>query len=131
MQFDWLRDRSGIFSRDIVRFCRSLPHDDLTRQLARQLQAAGTSVAANYHACCRARSRAEFIAKIGIVVEEADEAVFWLSTMKESHIASGADVDVLLQEARELRAIFARSRSTAVHNAARARKASHANRGHE
>ena len=70
-------------------------------------------MAANYRAVCRARSKAEFIASMGIVVEEADEAILWLELMTESGIVSPAKTDALLQEAKELTAIFAASQRTA------------------
>ncbi len=124
MRFEWLRDRSRVFGRDIVRFCRNLPRDESTRRLAGQLQNAGTSVAANYHAACRARSHAEFIAKIGTVVEETDEATLWLRTMKDAEVTRGAELERLLLEAHELRAIFARSQSTAIRNDPRRKKRS-------
>jgi hypothetical protein len=72
-----LKDRSKRFALDIIRPFRSLPRAEDVRIIGRQLLRAGTSVAADYRAVCRARSRAEFIAKMGTVVEEADETVFW------------------------------------------------------
>jgi len=113
MEFEHLRRRSRQFAVDVVKFCRKLPRDPYTVRLGCQLHDAGTAVAANYHASCRARSRAEFIAKIGVVVEEADESVMWLTVMKEAEITSGPQLEALLQEATELRAIFARSSGTA------------------
>jgi four helix bundle protein len=85
-----LRDRVDRFAVDIVVFCRQLPNDNLARRLAGQLQDAGTSVAANYRAACRARSRAEFVAKLSIAVEEADESVELPSILSASRkTASG------------------------------------------
>ena len=74
---------------------------------------AGTSVAANYRAACRARSRAEFIAKIGTVIEESDETVFWLELLREGGIVTKDHTESLLAEANELLAIFAASSKTA------------------
>ena len=71
------------------------------------------SMAANYRAVCRARSKAEFVAKIGVVVEEADETVFWLEVITESRLVDGARVAPLLKEGNELLAIFAASQRTA------------------
>jgi len=79
----------------------------------RQLARSGTSISANYRAAGRARSRAEFTAKIGVVAEEADEAEHWLEILRESRLASGAELDSLWQESRELRAIFVASTATA------------------
>jgi four helix bundle protein len=73
----------------------------------------GTSVAANYRAVCRSRSKAEFIARLGIVVEEIDETVLWLELFIESGIISGALLKDLLVEANELLAIFVTSQMTA------------------
>ena len=87
--------------------------DPLARRIAAQLQDAGTSVAANYHAACRARSRAEFVAKLSIVVEEADESVLWLSTVQKTGLANGDDLAALQQEASELLSIFSASRKIA------------------
>jgi len=80
--------------------------------LGKQLLRCGTSVAANYRAACRARTKAEFIAKIGVVVEEADEAVLWLELLRESGILQH-DQTESLKEAKELTAIFTASRRTA------------------
>jgi four helix bundle protein len=108
-----LRDRTDRFAVNIVVFCRSLPNDNLARRLAGQLQDAGTSVAANYRAACRARSRAEFVAKLSIAVEEADESVLWLNTLQKSRVASGETLIALQQEAAELLSILSASRKTA------------------
>ena len=75
---DELRLRTKQFAIRIVRLFQSLPTTDEARTLGKQLLRSGTSVAANYRAVCRARSKAEFLAKLGIVVEEIDETVFWL-----------------------------------------------------
>lgn len=77
-----------------------------------QLLRCGTSVGANYRTVCRARSRAEFAAKLGIVVEEADEAVFWLELLVDTGIFSRRQLQGLLAEANELVAIFVASRQT-------------------
>jgi four helix bundle protein len=108
-----LRDRADQFAVDIVTFCRRLPNDPLSKRLAGQLQDSGTSVAANYRAACRARSRAEFVAKLSIAVEEADESVLWLNTLQKSGLASGEELVALQQEAAELLSILSASRKTA------------------
>lgn len=77
-----------------------------------QLLCCGTSVGANYRAVCRARSRAEFAAKLGVVVEEADEAVFWLELLIDTGMFSRQQLQELLAEANELVAIFVSSRQT-------------------
>jgi four helix bundle protein len=81
--------------------------------VGKQLFRCGTSVGANYRAACNARSKAEFIAKIGIVVEEADESVFWLELIGDTEIVRATRVQSLLEEARELTAIMAASQRTA------------------
>jgi four helix bundle protein len=75
-----LRDRTKKFAVRIVKTYRSLPNTADSQVIGKQLLRCGTSVAANYRAACRSRSRAEWIAKIGLVVEEADETVFWLES---------------------------------------------------
>lgn len=77
-----------------------------------QLLRCGTSVGANYRAVCRARSRAEFASKLGIVIEEADEAVFWLELLSDTGIFSKEQLHELVAEANELVAIFVASRQT-------------------
>lgn len=105
--------RTKKFAIRIVRFFRSLTKTEEGRILGRQLLRSGTSVAANYRAACRARSRAEFIAKMGTVVEEADESVFWLELLSESGVTPASATAELLAEANELLAIFAASHQTA------------------
>jgi len=99
-QPEQLRDRTKAFALRVIRLCRSLPYKTDTQVLGKQLLRCGTSVAANYRAVCRARSKAEFIAKMGVVVvEEADEAILWLELMTESGIVSAAKTEALLKEA--------------------------------
>ena len=108
-----LRARTKRFAYRIVKLFRALPKTDEARIIGRQLLRAGTSVAANYRAVGRARSRAEFAAKIGVVVEEADETVFWLEFLADLEIISQGRIAGLLAEANELLAIFAASHRTA------------------
>lgn len=110
---DELKQRTKIFALRVINLCRSVQSGDVARTLARQLLRPGTSVGANYRAVCRARSKAEFIAKIGVVVEEADETVFWLELMAESNLVKPSRLQALQQEANELLAIFAASQHTA------------------
>jgi four helix bundle protein len=116
-QPEQLRDRTKAFALRVIRLYRSLPYMTDTQVLGKQLLRCGTSVAANYRAVCRARSKAEFVAKMGVVVEEADEAILWLELMTESGIVSSAKTELLLKEANELTAIFAASQRTARHSA--------------
>jgi len=96
-----------------MRLYRALPRDEGARVVGRQLLRSGTSVGANYRAACRARSKAEFVAKLSIVLEEADETVFWLELLQESEVVSVEKLAPLVQEARELTAIFVTSICTA------------------
>ncbi len=108
-----LKDRTKRFAVDIVTLCRELPTTVDGRRLGQQLLDSGTSVAANYRASCRARSRAEFISKLGVVLEEADESLFWLELMVDARLVSAARAEKLLKEADELTAIFVASLNTA------------------
>ncbi len=108
-----LRDRTKQFAIRIVKLYRSLPRSADAYVMGKQLLRSGTAVAANYRAACRARSKAEFIAKIGIVVEEADETVFWLELLVETGVIMRARMESLLAEANELVRIFSASQQTA------------------
>jgi len=108
-----LRVRTKQFALRILRLYRALPTKDEARILGKQLLRSGTSVGANYRAACRARSRAEFIAKLGIVLEEADETLFWLESLLEAGIVSHERLDTLVKEAQELTSIFVTSLCTA------------------
>lgn len=108
-----LKDRTKRFAIRIVRLFRTLPRTEEARVLGRQVLRSGTSLAANYRAVCRSRSKAEFIAKIGIVVEETDETVFWLELLVEAGIVAEKQLEGLCAEANELLAIFAASQRTA------------------
>lgn len=104
-----LKERTKQFALRVLRLYRALPRHDDARVIGRQLLRSGTSVGANYRAACRARSRAEFVAKLGIVLEEADETVFWLELLQESAIVSTRQWAPLVQEAQELTSIFVAS----------------------
>jgi four helix bundle protein len=108
-----LRDRSKQFAVSIVRFFRILPRTEEARVIGKQLLRSATSVAANYRAAGRSRSHAEFISKIGTVVEEADETVFWLEMLSDAEIVRKEEAEALSVEANELLAIFAASQRTA------------------
>ena len=108
-----LKARTRRFAVRIVRLFRALPKTDEARVLGKQVLRSGTSVGANYRAACRARSKAEFTAKMGLVVEECDETVFWLEILIETGIVRAGKLDELLREANELLAIFAASQRTA------------------
>ena len=107
-----LKERTKQFAIRIIRMLRALPGTDEARVISRQLLRAATSVAANYRAVCRARSTADFIAKMGLVVEESDETVFWLELLADAGIVQKARLEQLECEANELLAIFAASQRT-------------------
>ena len=112
MERDDLRERTKQFALRIIRLYRALPSSKDAQVVGGQLLRCGTSVGANYRAACRARSRAEFIAKLGIVVEEADESLFWLELLSETGLVRKSRLEPLLAEANELTAIFAAARKT-------------------
>jgi four helix bundle protein len=108
-----LKQRTKAFALRVIKLVEALPTTTVGRALGRQLVRSGTSVAANYRAACRARSRAEFVAKMGVVEEEADETMLWLELLAESNTMPPDHLAALLREANELTAIMAASRKTA------------------
>ena len=110
-----LKNRAKQFALRVVKLYQAIPRTEEARVIGKQALRSGTSVAANYRAACRARSRAEFVAKIGIVVEEIDETVFWLELLVEAGLIRKTRMEKLLAEANELLAIFAASQHTAKH----------------
>src|SRR5208337_281527 len=109
---DELRASTKSFALRGVKLYRLLPRSADAQVMGRQLLRCGTSVAANYRASCRARSRAEFAARIGIVAEEADESGFWLEMLAEADIVRMALLKDLLKESKELTAIFTATRQS-------------------
>jgi four helix bundle protein len=114
-QAEQLRARTKQFAIRIVRLFKSLPKTDEARIIGKRVLRAGTSVAANCRAVCRSRSRAEFVSKVGVVVEEADETVLWLELLVDTGVVQKALMQNLLAEANELLAIFAASHWTVRH----------------
>ena len=112
-QADEIRARVRRFAVRVLRFVKTLPRDPAIDTVVRQFARSGTGISSNYHAAGRARSRAEFIAKMGVVAEEADETEHWLDVMREGKLASGPEFDWLTAESRELRAIFVQPVKTA------------------
>jgi len=104
-----LKDRTKLFALRIMRLVDALPRTPKANAIAGQLVRSETSVAANYRSACRGRSCAEFVAKIGIVEEEADEAALWLELVIADKLLSDRKVSPLLTEADELVAIMASS----------------------
>ena len=108
-----LRDRIKIFALRVIKMADVLPRTRAARIITNQVLRSATSMAANYRAVGRARSKAEFVAKLGLVVEEADETVFWLELLVESGIVSAKKMRELLGEAGQLMLIFSASKRTA------------------
>ena len=100
-----LKRRTKAFALRILKLVDALPKTTAGRAFASQIVRSGTSVAANYRAACRARSTADFIAKMGIVEEEADETLFWLELLEESELVTAAKLTAIKEEANELIAI--------------------------
>ena len=113
-----LEERTRLFAIAVVKFCRTLPKTDEAQDEARQLRRAASAVRRNYRAARRGRSRAELEAKLGTLFEEADECVDCLEALRDMRIKT--DV-ALIQEARELASIFAKSVSTARKNSRRSK----------
>ena len=112
MTADKLKLRSKNFAVEIVKYYRNLPKTEEAKIIGKQLLRSATSIAANYRAVCRARSDAEFFAKLSIVVEEADETLLWLEIIIESELIKDDKTKQLYQEALEILSIMAASRKT-------------------
>jgi len=108
-----LRNRTKAFALRIIRMSQVLPKTREANIIAQQILRSATSMAANYRAVGRARSQAEFIAKLGIVVEESDETVFWLEMLGDSGMVPANKLTDLSNEANQLLSIFSASRRTA------------------
>ncbi len=112
MNKEELKKRTKTFSHRCVKLALSLPNTILGKHLQGQLIRAATSVAANYRATCIAHSRASFTSKLSVVIEEADESLFWLEFILEENLIKKERIESLVQEAGELTAIFIASRKT-------------------
>ncbi|MCJ7693592.1 MAG: four helix bundle protein [Sedimentisphaerales bacterium] len=107
-----LKNRTKEFAHRCVKLSLALPEVPLGRHIRTQLIRCSTSVAANYRASCMAQSKADFVSKLSIVVEEVDEACFWMEFIMDEKLVDEKKVVSLLDEARELTAIFVASRKT-------------------
>src|SRR5438270_13990311 len=96
---DVLKDRTKRFALLVIRLCQTFPRSQASTVITRQLLRSATSVGANYRAVCRARSSADFVSKLGIVLEEADETLFWLELLLDSGVAQPEKIAPLLKEA--------------------------------
>jgi four helix bundle protein len=116
MTSEELKAQTKEFSIEIIKVCKLFDKSDVAKILARQLIRSATSVAANYRVACRARSKAEFIAKLHIAVEEADETMFWLEIIIEADVYHADRIDQLLKESKEILYILSSSLKTAREN---------------
>jgi four helix bundle protein len=113
MDREELKIRTKQFALRIINLAEALPQKPSGRIIRNQLIHSGTSVGANYRSACRGRSKAEFISKLGIALEEADESAYWLELIIEGKLLKKELVEPLLNEANELTAIFSASIKTA------------------
>jgi four helix bundle protein len=108
-----LRQRTKDFAKRVIKLIEALPKNTTTNVIGRQLLRSSTSVGANYRAVCRAKSRADFIAKLCIVEEECDETLYWLEMLVETNHIKLALVSELMKEGEEILAIIVASAKTA------------------
>ncbi len=108
-----MKDRTKEFAKQIIYLCRKLPKNREGYLIGNQIFRSGTSVASNYRAACRGRSKAEFIAKMGIVEEEADETLFWLEIIEEVEVFDKNSISPLKRECNEILSIVVSSINTA------------------
>jgi four helix bundle protein len=113
MNSDELKQRTKVFAHRCIRLSMALPKSPVGVHICGQLIRSSTSVAANYRAACRAQSKAGFVSKISIVLEEADESLFWLEFIVEEKLLPLKRAAMLMKEANELTAIFTTTRKTA------------------
>ena len=112
-----LKQRTKQFALRVIRMVQALPKTEMSRVIGRQVLRSGTSVAANYRAACRAKSRADFVSKLGTVEEECDETMFWIELLVESGELKESRLTPLWQEAEELvRIVVASARTTRARN---------------
>lgn len=108
-----LQERTKRFALRVLKLVDALPNTAAGRAISNQLVRSATSVGANYRAACRARSRAEFAAKLGTVLEEADESLYWLELIRDAKLVPEQRISLLLKEADELTAIVVAGRKSA------------------
>jgi four helix bundle protein len=113
-----LLERTRRFAPAIISFCEALPKDEISKVLGRQLLCSGTSVGANYRPAHRAKSKPDFVSKMGTMLEEADECCYWVELLAEAGKADPSNCSALHREADELVAIAVSSITTARRNSA-------------
>jgi four helix bundle protein len=110
---DEMKTRTKEFAKRVIRLCRSLPSNQEGYLIGKQVFRSSTSVGANYRAACRARSKADFLSKMAIVLEEADETLYWLELLVECNIVKAPRLEPLMQENKEIIAMIVASLNTA------------------
>ena len=108
-----MKKRTKEFAKRVIGLCRRLPRTEEGRLIRNQLFRAGTAVGANYRAACRGRSKADFVSKLGLVLEEADESLYWMEIIVETNIMPNDLLTPLMAEANELVSIFVSSLKSA------------------
>jgi four helix bundle protein len=108
-----LKERTKQFALDVISYCAALPNQPEFRVISGQLMRSGTSVGANYRAACRSKSKADFINKLSIVEEEADESGYWLELLEELAVSNKVELGRLKHESSQLVAIMVQSKKTA------------------
>lgn len=108
--------RTKNFNIEVIKFCKDFPRTAAGFEIAKQLIRSSGSVGANYRASARAKSKADFINKIQIIIEEADESMYWLEIVEQAEIKQGIETKRLMKEANELTAIFTATNKTAKSN---------------
>lgn len=111
-----LKKRSNLFAHNCVKLALELPKSKLGIHIEGQLIRCSTSVAANYRAACLGQSKKAFVSKLGIVIEEADECIFWIEFLQDEKLINNPESQNILKESKELTAIFIASRITAIKN---------------
>ena len=108
-----MKRRTKAFGLQVIKLVETLPNSRTANVIVNQMIRSATSIGANYRAACRGRSKPDFISKIGIAVEEADESQYWLELLQEAGLANHEKLNPLIQEANELTAILTASIKTA------------------
>jgi|SRR5947209_5355166 len=120
---DRVAERLEQFSTRVIKFVRTLPRHEVGKAIADQLARCGPGIASNHRSARRARSRGEFISRLAVALDEADESEYWLSETQAGGVASGSELEWLLDESRQLRAILSASVATARRNYEAAKRA--------
>ncbi len=113
MNSDDMRKRTRVFALRIIRLAESLPNTSSAKVIRNQLIRCGTSVGANYRAACRAKSKPDFVSKMGTVEEEADETIYWMELLVDAEIVKRSRIADLLDEADQILSIVVSSIKTA------------------